>query len=192
MKNKIALITILAVALVAGSFYLFDDEKNSAPPEPDNVPAKNSIGVYVSGQVKTPAVVTLEDNGNLRIVDAVNAAGGLTEFADTEVVNLAEHLTDGQHIHIPTKEIVLQEPSTTPTDTSDKKTGSGKNSGDIVNINTADETELQKIRGVGPAIAKRIVDYREQNGKFQTIDEIKKVRGIGEKTFEKMKDNITV
>ncbi len=192
MKNKIALITILAVALVAGSFYLFDDEKNSAPPGSEDVPAKNSIGVYVSGQVKTPAVVTLEDNGNLRIVDAVNAAGGLTEFADTEVVNLAEHLTDGQHIHIPTKEIVLQEPSTTPTDTSDKKTGSGKNSGDIVNINTADETELQKIRGVGPAIAKRIVDYREQNGKFQTIDEIKKVRGIGEKTFEKMKDNITV
>ena len=63
---------------------------------------------------------------------------------------------------------------------------------DIVNINTADETELQKLYRVGPAIAKRIVEFRNQNGKFQTVEDIKKVRGIGEKTFEKMKDKITV
>lgn len=192
MKNKIAIIIILAVALVTGSFYLFDGEKKSETPEPENLPAKNEIKVYVSGQVKTPSVVTLEDNGNLRSVDAINAAGGLTEFADTEVINLAEHLTDGQHIHIPTKEIALQETPPAQTETSDKKPESGKKSGDVVNINTADENELQKIRGVGPAIAKRIVDYREQNGKFQTIEDIKKVRGIGDKTFEKMKDKITI
>ena len=61
-----------------------------------------------------------------------------------------------------------------------------------MNINTANEIELQRLYRVGPAIAKRIIEYREQNGKFQTVEDIKKVRGIGEKTFEKIKDKITV
>ena len=65
-------------------------------------------------------------------------------------------------------------------------------SGSLININTADEKELQNIRGIGPVIAGRIVEYRQQNGGFKSIDEIKKVRGIGSKTFEKMRDAITV
>ncbi len=154
--------------------------------EIEKEPEVSEIAVYVSGQVKNPAVVMLEDNGNLRAVDAVNAAGGLTEFADEEEINLAEKLIDGMHIHIPTKEISEQKilPGT-----------SGKynrTAGEIVNINTADEKQLETLPGVGPATAQKIIDYRKQNGAFKSIDEIKKVRGIGEKKFEKLRDKIRV
>lgn len=168
------------MAIFAASFFIFNSREDEETAEVE--PVRNEIVVYVSGQVKTPAVVTLEDNGNLRIIDAVNAVGGMTELADTEVVNLAENLSDGQHIHIPTKDIFFREFSTTP----------NSNSSDLININTADQKELEKIKGVGPSIAGRIIEYRENNGAFKSIDEIKKVRGIGDKTFEKMKDQITV
>lgn len=169
------------MVIIAASFFIFDSSEVE-PPQNVEV-AKNEVVVYVSGQVKTPAVVTLEDNGNLRLVDAVNAVGGLTELADTEIINLAEPLIDGQHIHVPTKEIYFRElPAQTST----------SNKNNLININTADEKELQNIKGIGPALAGRIIDYRQNNGEFKSIDEIKKVRGIGDKTFEKMKDQITV
>ena len=76
------------MVILAAVFFIFDTNENATPSEKIDV-AKNEIVVYVSGQVKTPAVVTLEDDGNLRLVDAVNAVGGLTEFADTENINLA-------------------------------------------------------------------------------------------------------
>ena len=171
----------MTLVIIAATFFIFDTNENATPPEKIDV-AKNEIVVYVSGQVKTPAVVTLEDNGNLRLVDAVNAVGGLTEFADTEIINLAEHLSDGQHVHIPTKEIYFRE----------LPAQSSKNQGDTININSADEKELQKIKGIGPSLAGRIIEYRTNNGAFKSVEEIKKVRGIGEKTFEKMKDQITV
>ena len=173
MVKKIQIIISLAVIIVVGSLYFFSEQKENLPPLEKVATSNKKISVYISGQVKNPAVVTFEDNENLKVVDAVNAAGGLTEFADTEIINLAEPLSDGQHVHIPTKKIILQETSSN------------------TNINTADEDELQKIKGVGPSIAKRIIDFRETNGDFQTIEDIKKVRGIGEKTFEKMKDFIT-
>ena len=187
MKRRL-LIIVLTGFFVGASLFLFETDKEipTAGENFETEPVKKIFSVYVSGQVKTPAVVKLEDNGELKLVDAVNAAGGLTEFADTEIVNLAEPLIDGQHIHIPTKEIIFQEFS----DVEISSTKNDENS--LININTADETELQKLNRVGPAIAKRIVDYREQNGNFETIEDIKKVRGIGEKTFEKMKDQITV
>lgn len=186
MLKKFAVAAILAVVLVAASFFIFSGTEENIPAPPP--PAPKKIAVYVSGQVKTPAVVMLEDTGNLRAVDAVNAVGGLTELADTETVNLAEPVFDGWHIHIPTKEIFLQEiAASAPT-----KSGTFAQAGSLININTADETELQKIRGIGPVIAGRIVEYRQQNGAFQTIEEIKKIRGIGNKTFEKMRESITV
>ncbi len=186
MKNKFIAIAILAVVITAALFFISttgagENISIQAPPAP------KKIAVYVSGQVKTPAVVTLEDTGNLRAVDAVNAVGGLTEFADTEFINLAEPLTDGQHIHIPTKEFIFMELPAADIAASKSVQNSSQ-----ININTADETELRKINGVGPVIAGRIVEYRQQNGAFQSIDDIKKVRGIGAKTFDKIKDFITV
>ena len=177
-KNKIILISILSVAVIAASFFILRADDEVAVETPVEPPKKICV-VYVSGQVKKPAVVRLEDNGDLRLIDAVNAVGGVTEFADTDAVNLAEPLIDGQHVRIPTKEILLREISTAT-------------SSDLININTADEKELQKIKGIGSALAGRIIDYRQSNGAFKSIDEIKKVRGIGDKTFEKMKNQITV
>ena len=186
MIKKISSIFVLTVIFVGFSFYIFNsnDEEIKVTESIEREPANKIVNVYVSGQVKTPAVVKLEDNGELKLVDAVNAAGGLTEFADTEIVNLAEPLVNGQHIHIPTKEIIFQEFADAEIST--------KTESNLVNINTADETELQKLYRVGPAMSKRIIEYRQQNGNFQTIEDIKKVRGIGEKTFEKIKDSITV
>ena len=189
MKNKIILTAALAVGILAAIF-IFENNADEVPVTQNVELPKKELTVYISGQVKTPAVVTLEDNGKLLAIDAVNAVGGLTEFADTEVVNLAEPLIDGQHIHIPTKEIIFQELPAVSNSGSNKSANFAQ--GGLININTADEKELQTIRGVGPVIAGRIVEYRTQNGAFKSIDEIKKVRGIGEKTFEKMKDSITV
>ena len=185
MNKKIILTSILAVVILAAIF-LYENNSTEIQIAENLEPVKKEITVYVSGQVKTPAVVTLEDNGKLRAIDAVNAVGGFTEFADTEIVNLAEPLIDGQHIHIPTKEIIFQEIPAAPNKSANFAQGN------LININTADEKELQKIRGVGAVIASRIIEYRKSNGLFKSIDEIKKVRGIGEKTFEKMKDSITV
>ena len=187
MKNKI-IASLILVVIVLATIFLSENNSNEIQVAENFSPVKKEITVYVSGQVKTPAVVTLDDNGNLRAVDAVNAVGGLTDFADTEMINLAEPLFDGQHIHIPAKEIIFQE---IPAASSPNKSATFAQ-GDLININTADETELQKIRGVGKVIAGRIVEYRNSNGFFEKIEDIKKVRGIGEKTFEKMKNSITV
>ena len=180
MFNKKFLIGfgIVALILLASLFIigLLDDDTPALPPPK---PPVKKISVYVSGQVKNISVVELEDTGNLRAVDAVNKAGGLTDLADASAVNLAAPITDGQHIHIPTKEILLQ--STRASDSSD-----------LININTADVEKLSELKGIGTSLAQRIIDYREQNGAFKSIDELKNVRGIGDKKFAAFKDKITI
>ena len=181
MINKKFLIGfgVFAFAALMILFLIGLGEEDTPALEPPS-PVKK-ISVYVSGQVKNISVVELEDTGNLKFVDAVNKAGGLTASADTEAINLATPLTDGQHVHIPTKEIFLQ-----------TKNFSTASSGDLVNINTADAERLATLKGIGPALAQRIIDYREQNGAFKSIDEIKNVRGIGQKKFDAFKDKITI
>ena len=168
-----ALISLAALFIIG---YLDSDDTPALPPPK---PPVKKISVYVSGQVKNISVVELEDTGNLRAVDAVNKVGGLTDLADDSAVNLAAPITDGQHIHIPTKEIFLQSPRV-------------DDSSDLININTADAEELSALKGIGPALAQRIIDYRERNGAFKTIDELKNVRGIGDKKFNAFKDKITL
>ncbi len=142
--------------------------------------------VDISGCVKTPGVYEISDGTRLHSV--IEMAGGLTKDADIDAINQAELVTDGQKILIPAK-------VDTPNDG-----GTGVASGDVmngltnskININQADSTALQEIPGVGPATADKIIQYRDDNGRFQTIEDIKNVSGIGEKTFEKMKDKICV
>ena len=169
-----SLITLLILFLIG---ILEDDTPALEPPKP----SVKKISVYLSGQVKNISVVELEDTGDLKIVDAVNKAGGLTDLADSAAINMAEPLTDGQHIHIPTKEILLQAQNISATTSSD-----------LVNINTADAERLATLKGIGPALAQRIIEYREQNGAFKSIDEIKNVRGIAQKKFDAFKDKITI
>ncbi|MBQ9498403.1 MAG: ComEA family DNA-binding protein [Selenomonadaceae bacterium] len=171
---------IFSLVALAAIFFISFGEDETLPTELPPPPVKK-ISAYVSGQVKNISVVELEDTGNLRLIDAVNTAGGLTDLADTEAINLAAPLTDGQHIHIPTKEIFLQ-----------AKNSSAAPSSDLVNINTDDAERLATLKGIGPALAQRIIEYREQNGGFKSIDEIKNVRGIGQKKFDAFKDKITI
>lgn len=148
--------------------------------------------VHVDGAVASPGVVELTGN-DLRVYDAVQAAGGLLDDADTSAVNLAEPLADGAKIHIPREGEDLQA-SATPVGgqaQTSGATGSG-NATVLVNINTATSEELQTLTGVGEATAKAIIDERERNGPFASIEDLMRVSGIGEKKFEKLREDICV
>jgi competence protein ComEA len=142
------------------------------------------IRVYVSGAVAHPDVYSLP-HGTI-VKDAVEAAGGAVSDADLDRVNMAQALSDGQQVYIPH---VGEAP--TPAPASGGGTQAAVPSGPI-NINTATQAELETLPHIGPAIAARIVDYREKNGPFTKIEDIKKVSGIGPATFDDIKDLITV
>ncbi len=137
------------------------------------------VRVTVDGAVNEPGVYTLPP-GSL-IDDAVRAAGGPTAEADLERINLAAALHDGAHVHVPRFGEVL--PTPTPY---------GLSVDGRVDINLADVALLETLPGIGPTIAQRIIEYREMNGPFGTIEEIQEVQGIGPAKFEGIKDAITV
>ena len=185
MKKKFLIgFGIFSLVALIGLFLIGVMSEDATPPLKPPPPPVKKISVYVSGQVKNISVVELEDTGDLRIIDAVNKSGGLNDLADASAVNMSAPLTDGQHVHIPTKEIFLQATQQNPI--------SSANAGDKININTADAERLATLKGIGPALAQRIIEYREQNGAFKSIDELKNVRGIGQKKFDVFKDKITI
>ena len=143
-----------------------------------------NIIVDVGGAVKVPQVVELAPDS--RVADAVAAAGGLLETADTAGINQAAFLTDGEKVYIPEKG---EELSGLEGISGLEQASSGESK---VNINTATSEELQTLNGVGPATAEKILDYRTSNGSFKTIEDLKNVDGIGDKTFEKLKEHIKV
>lgn len=150
------------------------------------------IIVDVAGAVANPSVLELPEGS--RVFEAIEKAGGLTGEADTRVLNQAEILIDGQKLYIPTKQEIMQleaEGGGTAISSNSPYTSISGKSG-LVNINTADSAALQQLSGIGPVTADKIINYRDKNGKFNSIEEIKNVSGIGEKTFEKFKDKITV
>lgn len=130
--------------------------------------------VYITGAVERPGLYEMGHPVPLEKI--INAAGGLLPYADTVNMNMAEEIPNGTHIHINfnflgNAEELLRK--------------------NLININTANEDELAKLKGVGPAIAKRIISYREEHGYFSKIDDIKKVKGIGNAFYNKIKDQIT-
>ena len=153
-----------------------------------------NILVDISGAVVEPKVVELAQGS--RVQDAIDAAGGLKKSADISGINRAAEIKDGEKIDIPFKTRSGSSQSSSdryssgaydgPSSTASSDAQSG-----LVNINTAGSDQLQTLTGIGPALAERIISYREQNGRFARIEEIKNVSGIGDKTFEKFKDNIT-
>lgn len=155
-----------------------DRKEEAAEPEPRS----STVVVHVDGAVGSPGVYVLEGE-SLRINDAITMAGGLLEDADTSCVNLAASLEDGQKVHIP----VLGEVSAPNTTELQQPTGGGR-----VNVNLADEGQLQDLPGVGEATARAIVEDREQNGPFSSPEDLMRVSGIGEKKFEKMRDMVDV
>ena len=152
--------------------------------EPEKI-ENETIKVYVTGEVKNQGVIELEQGS--RIVDAIEKAGGQTEEANLKNVNLAYELEDGQKIYIPNKS---EENTNEITD--DGITGIDSKENDTININKANEKELQELNGIGESLASSIIKYREDNGKFKNIEDLKNVPGIGESKFSNIKEKIKV
>lgn len=139
----------------------------------DNVPGDNYV--YVTGAVENPGLYAIREHAT--VGDVVKACGGLLPYGAAEALNMADEVPAGTHIHVPfnftgNPEELLRKQK--------------------LNINTASEKELDALPGIGPSTAKKIVEYRSQNGNFNAITDIKKVKGIGDGVFKKFADKITV
>ena len=151
-----------------------EEKPDKAKADPGGEEKEGSIWVYVCGEVASPGVYELQEGD--RITHAIEAAGGLTEAAGQVYLNQAAHLTDGQRIYV-------------PSDMADA--GMGKDTG-IINLNTATKAELLSLSGIGESRAEAIIAYRETNGGFRKIEDLKKVDGIKEGIFQKIREQITV
>jgi competence protein ComEA len=162
-----------------------DPPEDLGPTVAPSSPAPDGLIVYVSGAVAVPDVYRLPDGA--RVKDAVLAAGGLRGDAASEDINLAAPLSDAQHVHIP------HIGEATPVAAPDLSALAGQPaSGGLINLNQASVTDLEELPGVGQAIAERIVAYREQQGPFQSVEDLQSVTGIGAKLFAKISSLVTV
>ena len=203
-KQKIVSAAIITLLILAALFlFLFrtGNQNEKEMMKPNDTESQTSIQsdestdviiVDVAGEVENPSVIELPTES--RINDAIQAAGGLTAQADTSQINRAAILSDGEKIFIPTK-------PTPPNTTNLPTTGAGSSNGEtdvgnptnsLININYASAAELQEVPGIGPVTSAKIIQYRLDHGQFRKLDEIKKVSGIGDKTYEKMKPFICI
>jgi competence protein ComEA len=148
----------------------------SGDPRDSDAPVSTAIYVHILGEVRQPGLYELRDGD--RAVDAVAAAGGFTESADAAGLNLARFVSDGEQIIVPA---IGEVPAA----------GAGGAPGKV-NLNTADAALLDTLPGVGPATAAKIIAWREQNGRFESIEDLLDVGGIGEAKFESLRDLVTV
>lgn len=149
---------------------------------------KKFLSVYICGAVSNPGVYTLQEGS--RITEVLDMAGGPLEDADLNQLNLAEKIVDEQKIYVPKigEEI---DKSLIKVENRDESTLPINNDDGLININTASSEQLQTLSGIGAVIAQNIIDYRNAQGPFKSINEIKNVSRIGDKTFEKIKSKIT-
>lgn len=164
------------------------DVKASAFQENNKIEAgTEKIVIHIEGQVINPGVYELDKDS--RVFDAIEAAGGLGEKADRRKINLAKKIMDEEYIYIPDvneKDEGIEKTINLPVAHSNSQSTS------LVNINTANVGELTTLPGIGEVIANRIIEYRSENGKFNTVEDLKNVSGIGDKKFNDIKDKVTV
>ena len=148
--------------------------------------SQEKIMVDVKGAVRQAGVYELPVGS--RVYDAVQKAGGMTDEANSQSVNLAQKLEDEPIVYVAKngEELAPVASASAETTGGEKQSKDGK-----VNLNTATEAELQTISGIGQKRAQDIIAYREEKGKFQSVDELKNVSGIGQKTLEKLKEHVT-
>ena len=207
-EQKIKIAITLFVIIIAIFYYiysqnqkeiLFEESKQENKVQEKTEEKENKkIIVHVSGAVKNEGIVELEEGA--RVANAIEKAGGVRDDAYTKDINYALKLEDGMKIYVPTIEETKQEKEEVNINSessnyiiSSNNTKTNENSnGQKVNINNADESELDELPGVGPSTAQKIIQYRKENGEFKSIDELKNVSGIGEAKFQKIKDLICV
>lgn len=171
--------------------YKFENETESYLLSDEKVEEieKEKIVAYIAGEVNSPGIY--EMNENSRIADLIEKAGGLTELAALDKVNLAYKVEDGQKITIPcinneiVGNIIIEDAGENILEENEEFEGK-------VNINTANVADLTKISGIGESTAQKIIDYRKNNGKFKSIADIKNISGIGESKYNQIKDYIKV
>ena len=207
-KQKIIVIAIAGIVAIGIMYFIYNKNQVKEDINIENEILVNSVitnenninddivVIHITGSVKNPGIVKLKEGS--RIEDAIEAAGGLTENADITKVNLAYVVEDGTKIKIPS----ASEEDIGDEDIIDSKSGdniiieentvSSNNSTQTININKATEKEFETLPGIGPSLASKIIEYRNQNGKFGSIEDIKNVNGIGDSKYEKIKDLITV
>lgn len=156
----------------------------AAEPSGDTVIAPpGTIVIHVVGRVRKPGVYEFPDGA--RVNDAIAAAGGFATKADRSAINLARPLVDGEQI------VVARRGARPASAGTSGGGGGGGSSGDKVNINTATSEQLQTLPGIGPALAQRILTYRDQHGSFRSITDLQKVSGIGPKKYEAIAPLVT-
>lgn len=177
-----------------------DDDANhptrTAPDAGDAPAADGSLVVHVAGKVARPGVVTLPVGS--RVIDAIEAVGGANKAVDLTPLNLARVLSDGEQVLVGV-DPPAGLPSAGENGTDDNGTGDGSGTSDgnatadgLVNLNTSTPEQLESLPGIGPTIAQRIIDWREQNGGFASIDELNEVSGIGAAKFADISPLVTV
>ncbi len=203
-KQKIIVVVLIIIMCIVIGYYIIsktekydysDIEKISniieEDQEVDDNIIENKIVIHITGEVEEEGVIELEKGA--RISDAIEEAGGTTEKADLSNVNLAYSLSDGQKVKIPNinekdEEIIVVE----------EKAGDNiiiegnKSKEEKININKAAQTEIETLPGIGPSTALKIINYRNEHGKFKNIGDIKNVSGIGDSKFENIKEYICV
>lgn len=217
-KQKIILIIVAIIVMVGIGYYIYVKDNVNVENDKENLEIEQqkidnnennvdsnkndnlNIIVHISGAVNKEGVIELKENS--RIADAIEKAGGLKDNACMDEINLAYKLEDGMKIHIPTieeqKNENIKEESNNYIEKNnivgDTNTNSNKQSKQTtkVNINKATQTELEALPGIGPSIALKIVNYRKENGKFKSIEDLKQVNGIGDSKFNKIKNLITI
>jgi len=172
----VLLLAALAVAILASA--LANRPASTPVALASSAPVTTGIFVHVLGAVVAPGLYQLREGD--RVVDAIASAGGFAEGADETQLNLARVLSDGEQLFVP---LVGELPALD---------AAGAVVGGKVNINTADQATLETLPRVGPALAQRIIAWRDDNGRFAAIDDLRSVTGIGDKTFEGLRELITV
>lgn len=201
-KQKILLYTIVAIIILFIVYYVYNKQENqdlTITNEIDsNIEAESSLQeinmiiVHITGAINKQGIVELKQGS--RIADAIEKAGGSLETADLDKVNLAYVLEDGQKVYIPKigDEIEVFEYITEGSGNNVIIDDEDKRDDTQININKASQTELELLPGIGPSIALKIIEYREENGKFDNIEDIKNVTGIGDSKYNNIKDKICV
>lgn len=197
-RRELALLMIVVVAALAGAGLWYARSlpqpvalQAEAGPRASPTATPVSLFVHVAGWVRRPGVYELREGA--RIIDALEMAGGPRPKADLTMLNLAAVLTDGQQIVVPRPLPQAQPPPAAVSPAGASVQGGVAAGGTtLVNVNTATAADLETLPGIGPVLAQRIVDFREQNGPFTAVDQLEEVSGIGPVTMEGLRDLVTV
>lgn len=179
-KKSFFVLLVIALISTLVTYYRLNTQDNEIPLTNNTNIQTQIFTIYVTGEVNTPGVIQLSSDKT--IADAVEACNGFTPLADKNKINLAQKITDGLQIIVPAK--IAENNASTLNTTAENNA--------LVNINTATKEQLDSLPGVGPSTAQKIIDYRQEHGAFQKIDDLKEIKGIGDAKFNKLKTKITI